>query len=98
MAEGIVARDCEMTTSRADFMRLLPAGVGGMAYRLEDGDIVQGDAARGWRIALTPLPELALGLIRLERFRVVFSFRGYSAAEIAAFFRRFDLYFARGGG
>ncbi len=94
----VVARDCEMTTSRADFMRLLPAAVGGLAYRLDDGDIVQGDAVRGWRIALAPLPELAIGLIRLERFRVVFSFRGHSASEISAFLHRFDLYFARGGG
>lgn len=87
-----------MTITQAEFLRLLPAAVGGAAYRVEGDEIVHGDAGGGWRIVLTPLPELVLGLVRLERYRVIFSFAGYEAGEIAAFFRRFDLHFARGGG
>lgn len=79
-------------------MRLLPAAVAGADFKAGDGVFVHGDANRGWRITLTPLPELAIGRIRLERQRAVFAFAGYSPGEIAAFFRRFDLYFARGGG
>lgn len=79
-------------------MRLLPAAVDGMSFAVRDGMLVQGDADRGWRIALTPLPDLTIGLIRLQRQRAVFAFKGYSPGEISAFFRRFDLYFARGGG
>jgi hypothetical protein len=98
VADFVVARDCEMTISQADFMRLLPAAVADTPYEIQSGMFVQGDAERGWRIALTPLPDLTIGLIRLQRQRAVFDFKGYSAGEISAFFQRFDLYFARGGG
>ncbi len=87
-----------MTITQGEFLRLLPAAVGGVPFESDGGVIDHGDVGRGWRIALTPQPDLAHGLIRLERQRVVFSFRGYSPQEIAAFFTRFDLYFARGGG
>lgn len=87
-----------MTITQAEFLRLLPAAVAGAPFVSSGGVIDHGDASRGWRIALTPLPDLTHGLVRLERQRAVFSFRGYANEEIAAFFRRFDLYFARGGG
>jgi hypothetical protein len=98
VAEEIVARDCEMTIAQPEFRRLLPAAVAGTAFETGENVFFQGDAGRGWRITLAPLPDLTHGLIRLERQRVVFAFRGYSGEDIAAFFRRFDLYFARGGG
>ncbi len=79
-------------------MRLLPAAVAGAPFIAEDGVFTHGDADRGWRIVLTPLPDLTIGLIRLERQRAAFAFKGYSAGEISDFFKRFDLYFARGGG
>lgn len=87
-----------MTITQAEFLRLLPAAVAGAPFESGGGVFDHGDAGRGWRIVLTPLPDLAHGLVRLERQRAVFSFRGHSPEEIAAFFRRFDLYFARGGG
>ncbi|MBA3904483.1 MAG: hypothetical protein C0522_12585 [Rhodocyclaceae bacterium] len=98
VADTVVARDCEMTISQPEFLRLLPAAVAGAAFEADRGVFTHGDADRGWRIALTPLPDLEHGLIRLPRQRAVFSFRGYSAGRITAFFQRFDLYFARGGG
>jgi hypothetical protein len=87
-----------MTISRSEFLRLLPAAVGGVPFDVTDGVISHECAERGWRITLTALPDRVHGPIRLERQRVEFAFRGYCAEELAAFFRRFDLYFARGGG
>ena len=87
-----------MTISQPEFLRLLPAAVDGATFTVSGGEFSHGDAGRGWRITLTPLPDLAIALIRLPRQRVVFSCRGHATDEIAAFFRRFDLYFARGGG
>jgi len=87
-----------MTITPEEFLRLLPAAVAGVSFDCSDGVFSHGDRRRGWRIALTPLPDLTHGLIRLQRQRAVFAFRGHSKDDIAAFFRRFDLYFARGGG
>ena len=88
----------DMTTTRADFRRLLPAAVDHVAYVEEDGAFVHRDGARSWRIGLAPLPQLQIGLIRLERQRVEFEFAGFSAAEIDDFMARFERYFRRGGG
>lgn len=87
-----------MTITREEFLRLLPAAVAGAPFTTSGGQFIHEHGGRGWRINLTPLPDLAHGLIRLERQRVEFAFCGYEQEEIAAFFRRFDLYFARGGG
>lgn len=87
-----------MTTTRADFRRLLPAAVNHVAL-VEEGDaFIHRDGARGWRIHLAPLPQLQIGLIRLERQRVEFEFTGYSASEVDDFMARFERYFRRGGG
>lgn len=87
-----------MTISRDEFLRLLPDAVALAPCEVRGGEIVHGDAGRGWRIRLEPMPDLVLGLIRLPRQRVAFEFAGHAPAEIEAFFRRFDLYYARGGG
>ena len=64
----------EMTISRADFVRLLPAAVGhqpfeetGSAFSGADAEVGRG---RRWKIALTSLPALRIGAICLERHRV----------------------------
>lgn len=88
----------DMTITRADFRRLLPAAVDHVPFIERDGAFVHRNGARGWRIALASLPQLEIGLIRLERYRVDFEFTGYSAGEIADFMARFELYFRRGGG
>jgi hypothetical protein len=95
--------DFEMTTSRADFRRLLPAAVGHVPFTEIGNEFcwreMQADGcARAWKIELTPIPELRLGSIALERHRVRFSFEGFSAVERAAFMARFEVYFRRGGG
>jgi len=88
----------DMTTTRAEFRRLLPAAVNDVTFTEEGGAFVHRDGGRGWRIRLASLPQLQIGLIRLERQRVDFEFTGYSAAEIDDFMARFERYFRRGGG
>jgi hypothetical protein len=88
----------EMTITREDFRRLLPAAVNHVAFIEEDDAFLCKEGARGWRIDFTPLPQLRIGLVRLERHRVEFEFAGYTGAEIEDFMARFELYFRRGGG
>ncbi len=88
----------EMTTTLEDFRRLLPAAVGHVPFVEEDGAFVHHDGGRSWRITLAPLPQLQAGLMRLERHRMDFQFEGYSEGEVAAFMKRFEMYFRRGGG
>lgn len=88
----------EMTITRADFRRLLPAAVNHLAFTEEANAFVYKNGARGWRINFTPLPQLRIGLVRLERHCVEFEFTGYSAAETEGFMARFEMYFRRGGG
>jgi hypothetical protein len=87
-----------MTTTRSDFRRLLPAAVNHVPFVEEEGAFVHREGARNWRIALTSLPQLQLGAIRLERYRIDFEFAGYSAIEIEHFMARFEMHFRRGGG
>jgi len=91
-------RRFDMTTTRADFRRLLPAAVDHAPYVEKESAFVCDDGARSWRIGLERLPLLQIGLVRLERHRVEFSFSGYSDTEIEAFMARFERYFRRGGG
>jgi hypothetical protein len=88
----------EMTTTRADFRRLLPAAVNHVCFIEEGGAFVHHDGGRTWRIGIKPLPQLRLGLVRLERHQIDLAFEGYSAGEIEDFMTRFELYFRRGGG
>ncbi len=88
----------DMTTTRSEFRRLLPAAVNDVAFTEEGGAFVHREGARGWRIGLASLPQLQIGLIRLERQRVDFEFTGYAADEIDDFMARFERYFRRGGG
>ena len=88
----------DMTTTRADFRRLLPAAVDHAPYVEEENAFVYADGARSWRIGLQRLPQLQIGLIRLERHRVDFSFTGFTDAEVDAFMARFERHFRRGGG
>jgi hypothetical protein len=88
----------EMTITRADFRRLLPAAVNHVPFVEEDAAFVHRDGERGWRIGFASLPQLRLGLIRLERHQLDFDFDGYTLEEIDEFMARFEMYFRRGGG
>lgn len=91
-------RRFDMSTTRQDFRRLLPAAVNHVHFVEQDGAFVHRDGARGWRIGVQALPRLQIGLIRLDRQRVEFEFDGYSEQEIEEFLARFEMYFRRGGG
>jgi hypothetical protein len=93
-----VARSYDMSLTREDFLRLLPAAVGG-EFRSEEGNLfLHMEEGRGWRIALSPLPPFALGAITLARQHVEIQLTGYSCAEAEAFLDRFERHFRRGGG
>ena len=84
----------DATTSREDFVRLLPLAVGGEDFREIDGRF----RGKGWSICLTAIPPLEIGLVRLERHRVEIAFDGLDQAAQDAFMDRFSLYYQRGGG
>ena len=87
-----------MTISRADFERLLPTAVGGVAYTREGNAYWHNEGERGWRIRLTALPDLRLALLSLERWQVGIQCEGYSAEQAACFLQNFHLHLRRGGG
>jgi hypothetical protein len=95
---AVIAR--EYGLSHADLTRILP--------RFWRGVVPLGDASHGWLFELDdgrsftvlPGPELLrrVGLIRLPYVRLRVAFRGFSAEEIAGFWRHFDRSFQKGGG
>lgn len=84
----------EATITRADFMRMLPAATGETGFREVDGLF----AGSGWSIRLTPIAELRIGMVHMERHRVEIEFNGLTAGEQDRFMQRFTLYYQRGGG
>jgi len=99
--EGMILENIttwDKTILREEFLRSLPAAVGHVPYQTSGNQFQFEAAGRCWRITLEPLTDLRIGLLRLPRHRVSFSFSGYSDEEIAAFMARCELYFRRGGG
>jgi hypothetical protein len=84
----------DATTTRADFIRVLPLATGEAELREIDGRF----CGRGWAIRLTPVAPLEIGIVRLERHRVEIEFDGLTAEEQDRFMQRFSLHFQRGGG
>jgi hypothetical protein len=88
--------DLEMSLSRKEFFRLLPAAVGpfevdGETIRWSDGDC-------SWTIRLTPLADRATGSVVVPRHRIEITFESRSEADGEAFMHRFQRGFLRGGG
>lgn len=84
----------DATTTREDFVRLLPAATGPADFREIDG----GFRGQGWTIRLTSIPPLEIGRVRLERHRVEIEFDGLTEEQQDRFMRRFTLHYQRGGG
>ena len=84
----------DATTTRQDFIRLLPQAAGEAELREIDGRF----CGRGWSIRLTRIPPLEIGLVRLERHRVEIEFDGLTVEEQDRFMQRFTLHYQRGGG
>ena len=86
----------EMSISREEFFRLLPAAVGTFEA---DGERVRWvEQGRGWNIRVVPLPDLRLGSAAIPRHRAEIVLEACSEAEGAAFLERFHRAFLRGGG
>ncbi len=89
-------RSLEMSLSREEFFRLLPAAVGPFEVT---GETIRGiEGNRQWTIRLVPLPDRQMGCVRVPRYRVEVVVDCASEAEGEAFMGRFDRGFLRGGG
>ena len=87
-----------MSITRREFLRTLPDALGTPEFvACGDRFIV---AAYGRTVEIAFIEEVALRIasLTLPFARIELSFDGYDAGQIAAFMRRFDLYFHRGGG
>jgi hypothetical protein len=86
----------EMSISREEFFRLLPAAVG--PY-IVDGDTIRSpERHHGWMIRLVPLANHRVGSVTVQRHRIEIVLEACSEAEGAAFLERFHRAFLRGGG
>jgi hypothetical protein len=93
-----LALDQEMSISREEFLRVLPAAVAHDRYSVEGEEIRHQDEGRSWRIVFRALPDYRLGQLQLPRLGVQIFLCGYSGADTGGFLRRFELYFRRAGG
>ena len=98
MAAGGRGLTREMSISHKEFFRLLPRAVNGMPVtrRGNVADIVTG--AGQVKITLAPESVRKLGLMEFPVTAVTIEFKGFSAADQAAFLSRFDLAYQKGGG
>jgi len=91
-----VHRNLEMSITREEFFRLLPAAVGPFEV---DGNTIRGNGTDcGWLIRLVPLADRHLGAAVVPRHGVDIVLEGCSEAEAGAFMERFHRGFLRGGG
>jgi len=89
-------RTMEMSLSREEFLRLLPAAVG--SFVVNGDEVRRSDGNRGWVIRLVPLADHRVGSVVVPRHRVEIVLEGYSEADADAFMNRFHRAFMRGGG
>jgi hypothetical protein len=93
-----VALRGEMSISRADFLRTLPAAVAHDAFEVVGDEVVHRGDGRSWRIVLRPMPDLVIASLALPRHAVEIRLEGYDDAGARNFVERFELHFRRGGG
>ena len=91
-----VHRTLEMSLSRDEFFRLLPAAVG--PFVTAGGVIRPSGGNRRWVIRLVPLADHRVGRVVVPRHRVEIVLEGCAEAESEAFMERFHRAFLRGGG
>ena len=88
----------DMGLTHREFMRTLPAALGGLDYRVEPGRIDIDHPAGTIRITLHPTGERRIAALVLPVTPVEFRFDGLDAAQRQQFMARFERYFHRGGG
>jgi hypothetical protein len=89
-------RTLEMSLSREEFFRLLPAVV--PVFDVNKDTVCWSEGDRRWTIRLVPLANRPLGHVDLPRHRVEIVLEACSEAESEAFMARFHRAFLRGGG
>lgn len=104
----------DMACNEADLLRWLPGASRERPVRVQGASAVidlsdvsddrkahdgrQDESAASLTLRWQPLEDRRIALLRLERLRVSFEFRGVAQDQRAAFMRHFDLYTQRGGG
>ena len=89
-------RSLEMSITREEFFRFLPAAVGSFVV---DGDTIRSRGGTGgWLIRLTPLADHRAGSVVVPRHRVEIVLEACAEVEGEAFMARFHRAFLRGGG
>jgi hypothetical protein len=88
----------DMACSEAEWIAMLPGAIGELPWTRRGAAVHVQLGAGSLRIEWRPAPPRAIGLVRLPRLHVSFSFDGVGDAQRAGFMKRFDLYTHRGGG
>ena len=88
----------EMSITHKEFLRLLPHAVKGATISRQDDRVnITTDAGRA-TITLAPETTRKLSLLEFPVTTVTMEFHGFNPSDEAAFLKRFDLAYQRGGG
>ncbi len=88
----------EMGFTHKDFYRDIERVLGAGTYQVNDAGIFAQDGEQQLLIELGEQTHRKIALISLPVTAVTFTFDGYSADQIKAFFQLYDRIFRRGGG
>ena len=90
----------DMGYSVAEFFRILPSAVEGHDYTVDGCGVVirPPGGERKLVLRVAELPERRIGMIRIPRIEVDFSFHDFTDEQRKAFLTAFDRSFQRGGG
>ncbi|MDJ0956893.1 MAG: hypothetical protein QNI91_08560 [Arenicellales bacterium] len=90
----------DMGYSATDFFRILPSAIKGYTHTVEANNVtINGvDGNQSVQLVVKPLPDREIGMIRIPRIEVEFSFHNFSARERKEFMINFDRSYQRGGG
>lgn len=91
-------REAELSITRSEYLRILPAALGGMPFLERDDGIEAGDGPRQVWIKFLRSGIRSLGSLNLPTLAVTMELGGFTDVERTAFLRRFDQAFQRGGG
>ena len=97
----VSASDCvrlEMGLTHRDFFRLLPGATGHALVVREGNRLTVGTEAGQVAITLGPETARRLASLKVPVTEVTLEFTGFSPPARAAFLKRFDLAFRKGGG
>lgn len=91
-------READLSITRSEFLRILPAALGGRPFRQRDDGIEARDGPRQVSIKFLGCGTRSLGSLNLPTLAVSLELDGFTDGERTAFLRRFDQAFQRGGG